>query len=641
MKVLRIAERWQRAAWAQQRWAEPAKECVDFVEGRQWTAAQLAAMHGKRQAMKFNVIAPVVRLVLGYQRNNKTDITFSPGQDSQSSEQVAETLTQLEKLNASQYGLGFVDTEVFLDGLISGRAYYDTRLDYDHNDLGECKTTAKDPFSIYPDPDASSYDLNETASYIQESKLLSIDEIEVTYGRDVAKLIKPFTMGQTPVAPLSSLVINDEVTPVRTFGLREDTTIEWWDTFYSMMGDFVDTYRKTIRIVQTQHKVREMRNVVIDLETGDTEVLPLNWAQDKIEKALLFAELAGNPCIVQRRQVERVHWTDIAGDLMLYDKPSIYSGFTLTGYFPYFRRGMTRGMVEDLIDPQKEKNKRRSARIETVQKTANGGWLYHQDMVDPTQEANIKKWGSVPGVNIKYKGNLGPPVQIQPGAPPIAHERLEHDSDEDIRHISGINESMLGDDGKVQSGRAILARQRQAVISVQMYMDNMSRSKHLLGQRHLDIYTRQYTEHRMYRVTGEDGKYAPLYINQPFIDPATGATRIENDLTVGKYAVVVDESPMSATYQSAQFDEAMTLMEKLAGLGPLAAIFGPLIIGLSSLSRKDDWIAAMQQAGAVAPPPPAGKGGAPGGGNPRQLPQQTPAEVAAGGGGNVVPMPMR
>jgi hypothetical protein len=107
--------------------------------------------------------------------------------------------------------------------------------------------------------------------------------------------------------------------------------------------------------------------------------------------------------------------------------------------------------------------------------------MYHETALDPVQEANLKKFGSVPGVTIEWKGEHEPKQIAAAATPPIAHERLEHDSDEDVRHISGINESMLGDDGKVQSGRAIEARQRQAVISVQMYMDNFKRSKHLLG----------------------------------------------------------------------------------------------------------------------------------------------------------------
>jgi hypothetical protein len=294
------------------------------------------------------------------------------------SDKVAEALTGLEKTIAAASRLEFVDTEVFLDGLICGRAFYDTRLDWEENDLGDCRTKAVDPFTVYPDPDADTYDLNESAAFMQTSKFVSLDEIEAALGRDVADLIRPFTLGQTPLAPISSLVVNDEITPRRFFGEREDLLTDWWDNFYSLMGDFVDRHRKTIRIIETQYKMRELRNVIIDLETGDKKVLPQDWAREKIEKALLYCEMVQNPCVVQRRMVERIHWTTMAGDLILYDAPSPYDAYTQTPYFPYFRRGMTRGMVEDLVDPQKEKNKRRSAEVEIISKTANGGWMFHE-----------------------------------------------------------------------------------------------------------------------------------------------------------------------------------------------------------------------------------------------------------------------
>src|SRR5579872_1780811 len=89
-KVLLLAERWQRSAFAQQRWAERAKKAVDFFEGRQWTEDQLTKMaRGKRPALSFNIIAPLVRLVLGYNAANKSDITYLPGQDNRATEQVA------------------------------------------------------------------------------------------------------------------------------------------------------------------------------------------------------------------------------------------------------------------------------------------------------------------------------------------------------------------------------------------------------------------------------------------------------------------------------------------------------------------------------------------------------------------------
>lgn len=641
-RILLMADRWQRASYAQARWATQAKLAVDMLEGRQWTAEALAKMlKEKRPALTFNVIAPIIRLILGYQRNNKSDIKFQPGQDMRSAETTAEMLSQLEKSVAGACGLPFVDAEVFLDGIVGGRGFYDTRLSFDDNDLGELVSRAIDPFTVYPDPDASDYDLN-TGSFIQTSIFTSCDEIEHNYGKKVAELIRPYTMGQTPQGPLASYTLNDETTPIRHFGMREDNS-EYFDTFYGMMGDFVDTARKTIRLIETQHHVSEQRNVMIDLETGDKATLPNDWSQEKIAKALYQAELVGNPCVVQRRLVKTVHWTTTCGDVTLFDAPSIYDTYTQTGYFPYFRRGVTRGAVEDLIDPQREKNKRVSARVETTSKTANGGWSYHQDSLTPEQKQNLKRFGASPGFNLEWKGEHEP-KQVQPANPPVGQERLEHSADEDIRRISGINEAALGQMDTVQSGRALEARQRQAVIGVQVYMDNFSRSKKLLGTKHLEIFQQHYSEPRIYRVIGEKGKLAQIALNQREIDPNSGAAQIINDITVGKYTATVDETPLSASFASAQFEEMLTLLEKMGpALGGMLPMLSDLIIEASSLPHKEEWVSRIQQMlqmqginiDGLPPVGPMGPTGAPQGavegGNVVPIAQPRPAPAAPAG----------
>jgi hypothetical protein len=614
---------------------------VDFFEGRQWTEAQLRAMAiGKRPALQFNIIAPIVRLVLGYQRNNKTDIVYEAGQDTRASEDVAEVMTQIEKILAKASHQEFVDAEVFLDGLIGGRGYFDTRLDWENNDLGERKTVGLDPFTVYPDPDCSTYDFNESAAYVQTSKYISLDEIEGSLGKSVADLVSPWIAGTTPLAPLSSLVTFDEITPVRTYAEQDENTTDWWDTFYSLMGDFVDRHRKTIRAIETQHKVRELRNVIIDLETGDKKALPNDWDQEKIQKALLYCEMVGNPCIVQKRPVERIQCTTLVGDIIIYDAPSMFERYTITPYSPYFRRGMTRGMVEDLIDPQKEKNKRRSAEVEVVSKMANGGWKFHTDSLDPVMKQKLKKHGSTPGFHLEWKGTVEPKV-IEPAAPPMAHERLESKSDEDMRRISGINEAALGQNQqKVRSGKAIEAEQRQAVVSIQLYLDNFKRSKGLLGVMHLSVVQNHYTEKRIYRMKGEGKQTAPpILINAVQPDPVTGAMRIVNDVTVGKYMVTIDDAPLSATFQNAQFEEMLVLLEKLGpAIGPFLPAFADLIIGMSSMPRKEEWIARLEQIAGVAqqqqqPGGQPGQGGDPGQpGAPQGQPQQPQPQPQQGGG---------
>ncbi len=412
-------------------------------------------------------------------------------------------------------------------------------------------------------------------------------------------------LGQTPLAPISNYIIADEISPVRTFGERADTEDTWWDSFYSAVGDFVDTSRKTIRLIDMQWKVKALKNVCIDLETGDKAVLPDEWGQDEIQKVLLYAQEAQNHVQIERRTVETIQWTTIAGDLILYDKESQYDSYTLTPYFPYFRRGVTRGMVEDLIDPQMEKNKHRNARSETAAKTANGGWMYGDDAFTAKQERDLKRFGSSPGFNLKFRASAkNKPEKIEPGGPNNAHKILEADAAADLKEIAGINEAALGQEMAVQSGRAIQAKQRQAVLAIQMYMDNFKRSKMLVGGQHLTLMQRYYTEPRFYRIMGKNGKFTQLLLNQEVQDPTSGLAPLKNDITIGKYDVVIDEAPMSDTFLNAQFEEMLTLLEKMGpAIGPFLPMAADLIVDMSSMPRKDEWIErikAMFQANAQA-----------------------------------------
>jgi hypothetical protein len=592
-QLLLQTERWSRAQQAHNKWAEGAKVAVDFFEGRQWTEQALREMRLlKRPALTFNMIKPLVLLIHGYQSANRNEIIYRPGSDSLSRENVAEVLTQLEKSAAAQNGMADVDTEVQLDGLICGRGYYRDLLSFKGNDLGELKSRAKDPFTVYLDPDGDSYDLNETSSFLINSHYVSLDHISECYGEQAKELLRPYTMGNTPTQPITSANVSEEVGPQRFFGAREAGSSEFWDTFYSNMGEFVDTYRKTIRLLEIEHKVRELRDIVIDQETGDYRVLPLNWDPARIGKLVEYSIYKNNPLRAEKRLVERYQWTVICGDVVLYDAPSLYRSFSITPYFPYFRRGVTRGVVDDLLDPQREKNKHRSIRVEMLSKSANGGWSHHEGAFNPIEERKLKNFGSSPGYIMKWKGDKEP-KQIVPATTPVAYERLEASSDADMMKISGVNESSLGQmDSRVQSGRALEARQRQAVIALQTYMSNASRTKRLQGAKHLEIFQDYYVEERMFRILGENGKLVEKIIN----GRSEATQDIENDITLGKYVATVDDSPMSETFANAQFEEMITILEKMGpAMQQNMPYFADLIVGMSALPRKDEWIERLKQ----------------------------------------------
>ena len=593
--VLLLIDRWYRASQAHAKWAEPAKQAVDFLEGRQWTQEAMDMLAG-RPVLTINKINRLVRLLVGFFSNNRIDLKFLAGHDGSGTEAVAETLTHLAKQASEITHLPYVDVEVFMDGITTGRGFYDDRMCFDRNDFGELKSTAADPFATYLDPDGQSYDLNETCGYTITSKMACLDEIEYLYGKAVRDEVEPFALGRTPIAQYTPYGPSEEISPIRRFGNSEDIGSEWWDNLYNQLGAFHDPLRKSLRIMDFQHWVRKPAKVFVDLETGDRSEIPDYWGQDKIAKVMWWAEQNRVPLYVDKRVIRKIRWTTLIGDVIAYNDWSQYKTFTQTPYFPYFRRGVTRGMVEDLIDPQREKNKRRSTRIDTLMRVAHSGWKYHETSLDPDQEQKLLTHGGEPGFAMKWKGNLEP-KKIEPSATPGGLRDAEKDAEDDMKEVSGINDSALGELDIGQSGRAIEARQRQTVVGVQLYLTNYSRTKELQGCKYLEIFQCHYTEQRTLRILGEDGKQRQMMINQRVIDPASNAERILNDLTIGRYEIAVDETPLAATFASAQFEEMLALLQKLGPIGQaLAGIRPDLIIDLSSLPRKEEWKQALMQA---------------------------------------------
>lgn len=633
--VLLMADRHLRATAAMESWAITAKRCVDYTEGKQWTEQQLMRLDQEdRPGLTFNKIAPLVRLVLGYHRNNRMDAKFMPGFDGTGIEKVATALTQLNKQISQANHEPYVDTEVMMDGIICGRGFYDQRLDFEHNDFGELAISARDPFSIKLDPEGEDYDINKS-TFVMEDRWISIEEIEFLYGAGAAALLAPLIRGGQYLGgiPNSLIEFSDAIMPWRTFGGSSNSM---YGTGYQAMEAYLvnayDRARKVIRLTDCQHYIRVMMRCFIDLETGDRVPIPDNFSFEQIQKVLLYAKTKyesrgqSSPLRVQVRPVRRVKWTTMVGDLVVHDKWSPYSTFTISSYFPYFRRGKTRGMVEDLLDPQDEVNKRRSAQIDIVTRTAHSGWMYHEKGISKEMKERIELYGATPGINIEWKGEVGmKPERIEPATPPTAMDKLEEKAGADLKEISGINDSLLGQIDRVQSGRALEARQRQGVLALQIYMDNMSRSKQLVSVKRLEIVQQHYTERRVVRTLGEDGQSAEVIINE-----RDEAGEIINNVTLGKYTAVINETPLSSSFIAAQFEELMDLVEK--GIVPIPAIQS-IAVDISSLPQKDV-IKANIAALNMGQPMPNAAGGAPALPAP---PGAQPPQNQGGQAGNGVP----
>lgn len=613
--VAYLAEIYRRFHDAHQGWAQVAKLCVDTVEGRQWNQAVRAGLHAqKRPAITLNMTASLVRLVMGYFQNNQTQIKYSPGNDEAASDSTAEVLSFVSKNLDQLNNMPHVQSQTFMMGIMTGRGFIDTKLDFSANDFGEITDTYQSPFDILLDPDCQDYDINRESAGTIRQRWMSRHMIHQQFGKAVHDALLPYFTGTIPIQGMITSQTFPGYDVMRGFGMDNPESPAWWQNTLQNLGPLIDPHRRAIKVLEFQMREMAWRLQFVDLETGDRELVPETFTDDQIQKVMYFAEQQSRPMALKELPYNQVRWTTIVGDKIVHDGRSPYESLTLSGFFPYFRDGITRGMVEDLLEPQAEKNKRRSIIMEYMSRTAAGGWAYADDTFTPTEEANLKRYGSTPGVNIKFRAaTKHVPQQIEPATYPQGQERLEQNADQDFEAISGLNKSALGEIDRVQSGRAIEARQRQAVIGIQPYVTNWNLTMALFAKKRLEMIQNFYTEQRIIRVLGPSGATVQKLVNETILDPTSNALVRLNDITVGKYVVVPNDAPLTANIANMQFDQIIEMMEKVTPvLGPQAGgmlaltLVEPLLQN-SSISDKASLIARVQQVLAMAGVPPAGQ----------------------------------
>ena len=138
---------------------------------------------------------------------------------------------------------------------------------------------------------------------------------------------------------------------------------------------------------------------------------------------------------------------------------------------------------------------------------------------------------------------------------------------DDIKSIFGTFDAAMGAQGNEVSGKAILARTNQANLSNYHYYDNLTRSITHLGRIFVQVIPKFYDTERVIRIVNQDGTRTMKTINT--VDPKTGQPK--NDLSIGKYDVVIQTGPSYATRRQEAAIEMQTLMQTNPNISPLIA----------------------------------------------------------------------
>jgi hypothetical protein len=233
-----------------------------------------------------------------------------------------------------------------------------------------------------------------------------------------------------------------------------------------------------------------------------------------------------------------------------------------------------KGMVQDLMDPARMFNYWRTKQTEVLALTPMAPWTGaagqfegHPEWADANQK---------PYSRLEYeptyleqpdgsKTPLPPPQRSQPIAVPAGFTDAAQSAQQDLMAVAGMpHEPGQDTPGAVVSGIALRRRQALSDIGHFQYYDNQTQAIAQIGRICLDYIPVYYSTQRMQRIIGDDGVPSMVEINKQ--DPAID--KVKNDLTVGRYDVVMDTGP---GYETKRQEAAETMVDLLK-IQPLAEI---------------------------------------------------------------------
>lgn len=540
-----------------------------MLPGGHWNEADLTVLEEQRRpAYEFNQVMPAVNAALGYQISNRMDIAFRPRQGD-ATKDLADVRTKVAMQIAANNDLHWKESEIFADGMIQQRGYYQVRMDFDDNLFGELRISVLDPLDVIPDPDAKTYDPSGWNDVIV-TRWLTADEIEGMYGI-AARNAAEESGGGSYLENSDFGDFDIDSTQRSKFGVpgsRHD-------------AEFTAGSIVRYRVIDRQKWVREKADVAIH-PSGD--IRPLQGDED----GDAIAEMQRNGIRIVKRTVKRVRWIVSTVDTLLHDSWSPYDRFDLIPYFPFFRRGKTRGLVDNAIGPQKALDKGISQAIHIINSTANSGWQLEEGQLTNMTTDQLVDVGASTGLVLERKPGSAPLQKIQPNQMPPGIEKLIDIAAFTLKDVT-VPDAMRGTQGPETSGIAIQSKQHAAQQGLAVPLDNLARTRNMLARWVDYAITKYYDAERVFRITKTDPKTGQdvdeeLAINK--FDPESGA--YFNDMTIGEYDVVISEQPMQVTFENSQFTQALELRK--TGIN----IPDNVVVRHSNLTDKHEIISQME-----------------------------------------------
>ena len=513
---------------------------VRFAAGDQWPVdVQNSRVLEARPCLTINKIDAYIRQICNQQRQQRPRIKVH-GMNNESDAKLAEILTGVCRHIETQSNADNAYDTAFEYAVKMGWGYFRVTTDYVSDDSFEQEIYIRpidNPFTVYFDPNSQLPDGSD-AERCLITTVISKRNFKVLY--PWAEVDQGFSSRGTGDTN-SEWVMKEDIRIAEYFYTVKEPAVLYY------LSDGTSLYEDEYKKVK---KLLEAANIEV-LDKRDSYKKKIKWCKLTAMQILEEGDWAGKfiPII------------PVYGQQVIVD--SKHKKF---------------GLVRMAKDPQRMYNYWATSLTETVALAPKAKWILAEGQDEGHENewamANIKASPYLRYKQTDTEGRMAPPPTRQaPEQPPTGVMAALSGMNADLQAVVGIYDPSQLPQGN-QSGKAIQGQQQQVDMVNYHYYDNLTRSIAYCGRIILDLIPKIYDTERVLRIIGDDGKPELVTLNQRSVDEQ-GVEKILNDVSVGKYDVVMDTGPG----YSSKRQEAVEAMTGLFAADPqLIQVAGDLFV---------------------------------------------------------------
>jgi hypothetical protein len=511
---------------------------VRFAAGDQWPVdVQNSRVLESRPCLTINKVDAYIRQICNQQRQQRPRIKVH-GMNNQADAKLAEILTGVCRHIEVQSNADAAYDTAFEYAVKMGWGYFRVTTDYQDADSFEQEIYIKpidNPFTVYFDPNSQMPDGSDAEKCL----------ITTVMTKKNFKILYPDKDDGSGFTSRGTGDVNND------WIMKEDIRV----------AEYFYTVKELARLVQLSDGTTVYKDELPSKEIMEDAGITIIEERESYRKKIKWCKLTSMEVLEEGNWAGKyIPIIPVYGQSVQVDS-----------------KNKRFGLVRMAKDPQRMYNYWSTALTESVALAPKAKWILAEGQDEGHEnewaQANIK---SLPVLRYKQtdtEGRVAPmPQRMQPEPPPAGVISAMQGMNADLQAVVGIYDPSQLPQGN-QSGKAIQGQQQQVDMVNFHYYDNLTRSIAFCGRIILDLIPSIYDTERVLRIIGADGKPEMVTLNQRS-QTDEGVEKILNDVSVGRYDVVMDTGP---GYQSKRLEAVDSMMSLLAADPNLMAQAGDLI----------------------------------------------------------------